>query len=101
MFVSSVSKGFTLVGSEGPASVSNCCFEASAPKASVDTSEVSTVFFGVMLEYLIVSKTSNTLTILFLLGVTLDLSAPKLLMFLLFQSLVLPIFLLLALWPAL
>jgi hypothetical protein len=70
MFVSSVSKGFTLVGSDGPASVSNCCFEASAPKASVDTSEVSTVFFGVMLEDLIVSKTSNTLTILFLFGVT-------------------------------
>jgi hypothetical protein len=69
MFVSSVSKGFTLVGSEGPASVSNCCFEASAPKASVNTSEVSTVSFGVMLEYLIVSKTSNTLTILFLFGV--------------------------------
>jgi hypothetical protein len=70
MFVSSVSKGFTLAASEGPASVSNCCFEASAPTASVDTSEVSTVFFGVMLEDLIVYKTSNTLIILFLFGVT-------------------------------
>jgi hypothetical protein len=60
------------VGSEGPASASasGCCFEASATKASVDTPEVSRVFFGVMLEDLIVSRTSNTLTILFLFGVT-------------------------------
>jgi hypothetical protein len=58
------------VGSEGPASVSNCCFKVLATKASVDTSEVSTVFFGVMLEDLIVSKTSSTLTIPFLFGVT-------------------------------
>jgi hypothetical protein len=57
------------VGSEGPASVSNCCFKASATKTSVDISEASTVFFGVMLEDLIVSKTSSTLTILFLFGV--------------------------------
>ena len=34
------------------------------------TSEVSTIFFVVVLEDLIVSKTSSTLTILFLLGVT-------------------------------
>ena len=34
------------------------------------TSEVSTIFFGVVLEDLIVSKTSSTLTILFLFGVT-------------------------------
>jgi hypothetical protein len=60
------------VGSEGPASASasGCCFEASATKASIDTPEVSRVFFGVMLEDLIVSRTSNTLTILFLFGVT-------------------------------
>jgi hypothetical protein len=58
------------VGSEGPASVSDCCFEASATKASVCTSEVSTIFFGVVLEDLIVSKTSSTLTNLFLFGVT-------------------------------
>jgi hypothetical protein len=32
--------------------------------------EVSTIFFGVVLEDLIVSKTSSTLTILFLFGVT-------------------------------
>jgi hypothetical protein len=70
IFASSVSKGFTLVGSEGPASVPVCCFEASATDASADASEVSAVFFGVMLEDLIVYKTSNTLTILFLFGVT-------------------------------
>jgi hypothetical protein len=39
-------------------------------KASVCTSEDSTIFFGVVLEDFIVSKTSSTLTILFLLGVT-------------------------------
>jgi hypothetical protein len=39
-------------------------------KISVSASEVSTVFFGVVLEDLIVSKTSSTLTILFLFGVT-------------------------------
>jgi hypothetical protein len=66
----SASKDFTLAGSEGPASVSDCCFEASATKASEYTSEVLTIFFGVVLEDLIVSKTSSTLTILFLLGVT-------------------------------
>jgi hypothetical protein len=67
--ISSASKDFTLVGSEGPASVSDWCFEASAPKASICTSEVSTIFFGVVLQDFIVSKTSSTLTILFLLGV--------------------------------
>jgi hypothetical protein len=36
----------------------------------VCTSEVLAIFFGVVLEDLIVSKTSSTLTILFLLGVT-------------------------------
>jgi hypothetical protein len=59
-----------LAGSEGPASVSAWFFQASATKVSVCTSEVSTIFFGVVLEDLIVSKTSSTLTILFLLGVT-------------------------------
>jgi hypothetical protein len=63
------SKDFTLVGSEGPASVSDYSFEASASKVSVCTSEVLAIFFGVVLENLIVSKTSSTLTILFLLGV--------------------------------
>jgi hypothetical protein len=58
-----------LAGSEGPASVSAWCFEASAPKALICTSEVSPNFFGVMLEDFIVSNTSSTLTILFLLGV--------------------------------
>jgi hypothetical protein len=57
------------VGSEGPASVSDWCLEASALEASICTSEVSTIFFGVVLEDFIVSKTSSTLTILFLLGV--------------------------------
>jgi hypothetical protein len=57
------------VGSEGPASVSDWCFEASAPKASICTSGISAIFFGVVLEDFIVSNTSNTLTILFLLGV--------------------------------
>jgi uncharacterized membrane protein YeiH len=59
-----------LAGSEGPVSISGCCFEASATKASVCASEVLTIFFGGVLEDLIVSKTSSTLTILFLLGVT-------------------------------
>jgi hypothetical protein len=68
--VFSASKDFTLAGSEGPASVSDCGFEASASKVSVCISEVLAIFFGVVLEDLIVSKTSSTLTILFLLGVT-------------------------------
>jgi hypothetical protein len=59
-----------LAGSECSASVSDYGFEASASKVSVCTSEVLTIFFGVVLEDLIVSKTSSTLTILFLLGVT-------------------------------
>ena len=70
IFSSSVSKDFTFVGSEGPASVSACCFGALVSKISVSASEVSTVFFGVVLEDSIVSRTSNTVTILFLFGVT-------------------------------
>jgi uncharacterized membrane protein YeiH len=70
IFVFSASKDFTLAGSEGPVSISGCCFEASTTKASVCASEVLTIFFGGVLEDLIVSKTSSTLTILFLLGVT-------------------------------
>jgi hypothetical protein len=69
-FCFSASKDFTLAGSEGPVSISGCCFEASATKASVCASEILTIFFGCVLEDLIVSKTSSTLTILFLLGVT-------------------------------
>jgi hypothetical protein len=67
--VSLVSKDFTLAGSEGPASVLAWCFEASASKASICTSGVSAIFFGVVLEDFIVSNTSSTLTIFFLLGV--------------------------------
>jgi hypothetical protein len=53
-----ISKDFFLAGSEGPVSVSSICvFEASA------------ALFGVELEDFIVSSTSKTLTILFLLGV--------------------------------
>jgi hypothetical protein len=47
--VSLVSKDFTLAGSEGPASVLAWCFEASAPEASICTSGVSAIFFGVVL----------------------------------------------------
>jgi hypothetical protein len=67
--VSLVSKDFTLAGSEGPASVSAWCFVASASEASIYTLGVSAIFFGVVLEDFIVSNTSRTLTILFLLGV--------------------------------
>src|SRR5699024_10656955 len=62
--------GITLVGSEGPTSTSVCCFGALATDTSASASEVSAVFSGVVLGSLIVSKTSNTLTILFLFGVT-------------------------------
>jgi hypothetical protein len=69
VYVPLVSKNCTLAGSEGPASDSAWCFEASISKASICTSGVSTIFFGVLLEDFIVSNTSSTLTILFLLGV--------------------------------
>jgi hypothetical protein len=71
--VSLVSKDFTLVGSEGPASASARCFVASAPKASIYTSGVSAIFFGVVLEDFIVSSTSRTLTIFFFWGSPLNL----------------------------
>jgi hypothetical protein len=70
IFSSSVSKDFTFVGSEGPASASVSCSGALVSKILVFASEVSTVFFGVVLEDLIVSRTSSTLAILFLFGVT-------------------------------
>jgi hypothetical protein len=70
IFVSSASKGITLVGSECPVSIPVCYFGASATDTSASASEVSAVFFGVVLGSLIVSKTSNTLTIIFLFGVT-------------------------------
>jgi hypothetical protein len=69
VYVSLVSKDSTLAGFEGPASASAWCFEASAPKASICTSGVLTIFFGVVLEDFIVSNTSSISTILFLLGV--------------------------------
>jgi hypothetical protein len=69
---SPVSKDFSLAGSEGPASVSAWCFVASALEAviSICVFGASAIFLGVELEDFIVSSTSRTLTILFLLGVT-------------------------------
>jgi hypothetical protein len=69
---SMVPKDFTLAGSEGPASVSAWCFVASASEAvvSICASGASAILFGMVLEDFIVSNTSRTLTILFLLGVT-------------------------------
>jgi hypothetical protein len=67
--VSLVPKDFTLAGSDGPASVLAWCFEALAPKASICTSGVSAIFFQKVLKDFIVSNTSSTLTIIFLLGV--------------------------------
>ena len=64
IFTASASKGCSLKGSEGPALASACCAEA-----SVEVSAIPTLFFGVVLEDLIVSKTSSTFTILFLFGV--------------------------------
>jgi hypothetical protein len=68
---SPVSKDFSLAGSEGPASVSTWLFAASASVSfvSVCVFEASPVFPGVELQVFIVSSTSSTLTILFLLGV--------------------------------
>jgi hypothetical protein len=67
-----VSKDFSLVGSEGPASVSAWRYVASASEAivSICVFEASAVFPGVELEVFISSSTSSTWTILFLLGVT-------------------------------
>jgi hypothetical protein len=67
-----VSKDFSLAGSEGPASVSAWRFVASASEAvvSICVFGASAIFLGVELEDFIVSSTSRTLTILFLLGVT-------------------------------
>jgi hypothetical protein len=66
-----VSKDITLAGSEDPASVSAWCFVASASETVVSICALGTsaIFFGVVLEDYIVSNTSRTLTILFLLGV--------------------------------
>jgi hypothetical protein len=66
-----VSKDFSLTGSEGPASVSAWCFVASASEAvvSICAFGASAIFLGVELEDFIVSSTSRTLTILFLLEV--------------------------------
>jgi hypothetical protein len=66
-----VSKDFILAGSEGPASVSAWCFVASASEVvvSICTLGISAIFFGVVLEDFLVSNTSRTLTIPFLLGV--------------------------------
>jgi hypothetical protein len=73
-FVSSspVSKDFSLAGFEGPDSVSSWLFAASASVSFVSAYVfgASAVFPGVELELFIVSSTSNTLTILFLFGVT-------------------------------
>jgi hypothetical protein len=73
----SVSKDFSLADSEVPVSISAWCFVASAPEAVVSICADSVVspwqtllFLGVELEDFIVSSTSRTLTILFLLGVT-------------------------------
>jgi hypothetical protein len=68
---SPVSKDFSLAGSEGPALVSAWLFAASASVSfvSVCTFEALVVFPGVELEVFIVSSTSSTLVILFLLGV--------------------------------
>jgi hypothetical protein len=68
---SPVSKDFSSAGSEGPASVSAWLFVASVSVniASVYAFEVSAVFPGVELEVFIVSSTSSTLAILFLLWV--------------------------------
>jgi hypothetical protein len=68
---SPVSKDFSLAGSEGPVSVSAWLFAASASVSfvSVYVFEASAGFPGVELEIFIVSITSSTLTILFLLGV--------------------------------
>jgi hypothetical protein len=96
VYFSMVLKDFTLAGSEGPTSVSAWCFVASASEdvVSVCASGASTIFFGMVLEDFIVSNTSRTLTILFLLGSLLDLFGflalqlqPKDLKFLMFLSL--------------
>jgi hypothetical protein len=64
-------QGFSLAGSEGPASASVRLFVASASDGfvSICVSDALAVFLGVVLEDFIVSSTSSTLTILFLLGV--------------------------------
>jgi hypothetical protein len=68
---SPVSRDFSLMGSEGPASVSAWCFVVSASEVvvSICAFGASAIFLGVELEDFIVSSTSRTLTILFLLGV--------------------------------
>jgi hypothetical protein len=65
-----VSKDFSLAGSEGPTSVLAWLFVASASVSlvSVCVFEASAVYPGVELEIFIVSSTSSTLAILFLLG---------------------------------
>jgi hypothetical protein len=65
------SKDFSLAGFEGPALVPAWLFAASA-SVSYDSAyvfEASALFPGVELELFIVSSTSSTLTILFLLGI--------------------------------
>jgi hypothetical protein len=63
---SSISKDFSLVGSEGPASVSTLLFAASALVSLVSDCAFGAlaVFFGVELVF-IVSSTSSTIIILF------------------------------------
>jgi hypothetical protein len=91
-----VSKDFSLAGSEGPALVSawRCAASASQAVVPICVFGVSAIFLGVELQDFIVSSTSRTLTILFLLGSLLDLSGflalqllPKDLKFLMFLSL--------------
>jgi hypothetical protein len=67
---SSISKDFSLAGSEGPASVLTLLFAVSTLVSLVSDCVfgASTVFLGVELVF-IVSSTSSTLIILFLLGV--------------------------------
>jgi hypothetical protein len=69
-FSSSVSKDFIFAGSEDPASASVSCSGALVSEISVFASEMAVVFFGGVLEDLIVSSTSSTFAILFLFGVT-------------------------------
>jgi hypothetical protein len=70
IFSSSVSKDFIFVGFEDPPSASVSCSGALVSEISVFASGMATVFFGGVLEDLIVYRTSSTLTILFLFGVT-------------------------------
>jgi hypothetical protein len=67
---SSVSKDFIFAGPEEPASASVFCSGALVSEISVFASGMAVVFFGGVLEDLIVYSISSTFAILFLFGVT-------------------------------